>query len=86
MSMPEKIFIYHIVHVSNLPSIIRDGHLWPDSVMVGRRGAAIIGNREIKQNRLNLPVHCHLDTKVGDYVPSYFCPRSVMLYVMLRHP
>jgi hypothetical protein len=38
---------------------------------------------EIKQRRVErLPVRCHPDTKVGDYVPFYFCPRSIMLYVI----
>jgi hypothetical protein len=80
--------IYHIVHVDNLASIVADGCLWPDAVMVKRQGAAVIGNREIKADRLRLPVGCHDGTCVGDYVPFYFCPRSVMLYVIHRgnHP
>jgi hypothetical protein len=27
-------------------------------------------------------VKCHPGTCVGEYVPFYFCPRSVMLYVI----
>jgi ssDNA thymidine ADP-ribosyltransferase, DarT len=30
----------------------------------------------IKQRRLALPVTCHANDHVGDYVPFYFCPRS----------
>lgn len=43
---------------------------------------------QIKQRRLQLPVPCHPGTFVGEYVPFYFCPRSVMLYVLHRgnHP
>jgi hypothetical protein len=38
---------------------------------------------KIKQRRLNeLVVHPHAPHKVGEYVPFYFCPRSVMLYMM----
>jgi hypothetical protein len=35
-----------------------------------------------------LEVACHPGTKVGDFVPFYFCPRSVMLYVIhcANHP
>ena len=42
----------------------------------------------IKQRRLSLPVKCHPGNCVGDYVPFYFCPRSVMLYLIYRgnHP
>lgn len=31
---------------------------------------------------------CHPETKVGDYVPFYFCPRSVMLFLIHKanHP
>lgn len=43
----------------------------------------------IKQRRVeDLEVTCYPGTKVGDYVPFYFCPRSVMLYVIhcANHP
>jgi hypothetical protein len=42
----------------------------------------------IKQRRLELPVHCHAGTCVGEYVPFYLCLRSIMLYVIWRanHP
>lgn len=36
----------------------------------------------IKQNRLKLPVKCHVGDYVGEFVPFYFCPRSIMLYVL----
>jgi hypothetical protein len=41
-----------------------------------------IGMSTIKDRRLALPVSCHRGTFVGDYVPFYFCPRSVMLYIL----
>lgn len=42
-----------------------------------------IGMTELKDERMNdRPVKCHPGTMVGDYVPFYFCPRSVMLYVI----
>src|SRR5436309_12641383 len=43
---------------------------------------------DIKQRRLTLPLGCHNDLRVGECVPFYFCPRSVMLYLLHRgnHP
>ena len=81
--------IYHITHVDNLLSIVGDGHLVSDAAMIARGGpATAIGMSSIKQRRLALPVHCHAGDHVGDYVPFYFCSRSVMLYLiyMRNHP
>lgn len=30
---------------------------------------------------MGLPVKCHAGDKVGEYVPFFFCPRSIMLYI-----
>lgn len=51
--------------------------------MIARGGpSATIGMSNIKRRRLALPVRCHPGDRVGDYVPFYFCPRSVMLFVI----
>jgi len=77
--------IFHITHVDNLASIVRDGALFSDAAMMARGGPeATIGMSTIKQRRLILPVDCHAGTRVGEYVPFYFCPRSVMLYLIHR--
>ena len=78
--------VYHIVHVNRLPSIITDGHLWCDAKMARRGGAGTtIGMSTIKQRRLEaLTLASHPQLHVGDCVPFYFCPRSVMLYVIHR--
>jgi hypothetical protein len=86
---PASSKIYHIVHVDRLASILADGCLQSDAAMVGRQGTGtIIGTGGIKQRRLTLPVSCHPGRYVGDFVPFYFCPRSIMLYVIWRanHP
>jgi ssDNA thymidine ADP-ribosyltransferase, DarT len=86
---PARPQIYHITHVENLASIIADGGLISDAAMIARGGpAAVIGMSTIKQRRLHLPVECHPGDFVGDYVPFYFCPRSIMLFVIYRanHP
>lgn len=81
--VPGHLCIYHITHVDNLPSIVADGGLRSDSVMVARGGpTAAIGMGTIKQRRLRLVAKCHPDDRVGDYVPFYFCPRSIMLYLI----
>ena len=43
---------------------------------------------DIKQRRLNTILNSHRDVRVGDCVPFYFCPRSVMLYLIHKanHP
>jgi hypothetical protein len=88
MPVPAHPKIYHIVHIDNLASIVGDECLWPDSAMRERQGGTVIGMGRIKQRRLSLPVSCHQGTKVGEYVPFYFCPRSIMLFVIHRanHP
>lgn len=70
------------MHVNNLASIVGDGFLWSDEMMANRQGGAVIGMASIKQRRLTLPVKCHPGSFVGGYVPFYFCPRSIMLFVI----
>ena len=88
-AVPDRPRIYHITHVDNLPSIIRDGGLWSDAELIARGGpAASIGMGGIKRRRLDLPVDCHAGDRVGDYVPFYYCPRSIMLFLIhcANHP
>src|ERR1700733_9022704 len=75
--------IYHIVNVDRLPSIIAHGRLLCDSEIVKLQlPGTTIGMGSIKARRLQLPVTCYANAVVGDFVPFYFCPRSVMLYVI----
>lgn len=86
---PTRPKIYHITHVENLHAIAAEG-LLSDSAILRRGGPAqMIGMSDIKRRRIEeLPVRCHPGTMVGDYVPFYFCPRSIMLYVIhcRNHP
>lgn len=90
MPVPAAPKIYHIVHLDRLPSIIADGCLWCDAEIFRRAPeGTTIGMNRIKEKRLNeLTLSSHPDLGVGDYVPFYFCPRSVMLFVIHRanHP
>ncbi len=86
MPVPAQPKMYHIVHVDRLASIVGDGFLWSDDVMVQRQGTGTtIGMSSIKARRLNeLSLGCHPDLRVGQCAPFYFCPRSVMLYLIYR--
>lgn len=86
MSIPSKLRIYHIVHVDRLPSIITDNWLWCDAEVVRRSPpGTTIGMNKIKQRRLKeLTLTSHSDLYVGDCVPFYFCPRSIMLYLIYQ--
>ncbi len=89
--VPANPMIYHIVHIDRLPSIIADGHLWCDTEMERKSAAnegTSIGMNEVKDRRRNNVLSSHSNLSVGDCVPFYFCPRSVMLYVIFRrnHP
>lgn len=84
MSIPPKEpKIYHITHVDNLSKIIAEQAILSDAQMIARgNGNANVGMSAIKQRRLRLPISCLPNLCVGDCVPFYFCPRSVMLCVI----
>lgn len=90
MTVPVRPKIYHIIHMDRLPSIIADDCLWCDAEIVRRSPpGTTIGMDAIKQRRLHrliLSSHPHLH--VGDCVPFYLCPRSIMLYLIYQgnHP
>jgi hypothetical protein len=89
MPQPAQPKIYHIVHVDRLSSIIADGFLWSDARVSTRGGAGTtIGMSGIKARRLELELDSHPGLHVGECVPFYFCPRSVMLYLLHQgnHP
>lgn len=86
---PSRPMIYHITHVENLEKIVGCGSIYSDARMIAQgNNTTAIGMSSIKLRRMALEVSCHPATKVGEYVPFYFCPRSVMLYLLHRgnHP
>ena len=90
MPVPPFPKIYHIVHVDRLASIIAEGCLWCDAEITRRVPVGTtIGMDDIKRRRLyELQLSSHPELHVGDCVPFYFCPRSVMLYLIFKgnHP
>ncbi len=86
MTVPAQPKIYHIVHVDRLPSIIACNGLFCDAEMIKHAGlGTTIGMSTIKARRLNeLTLDSHPGLYVGQCVPFYFCPRSIMLYLIYR--
>jgi len=88
--MPAKPKIYHIVHVDRIPSILANDAIWCDAEVARRSPpGTTIGMNAIKRRRLEeLTLSCSPDLHVGDCVPFYFCPRSIMLYLISQanHP
>ena len=89
MLPPKRPKIYHIIHVDRLASIVTDGRLWCDAEVQRRTcPGTTIGMSELKQRRRTKRLGSHPDVCVSDCVPFYFCPRSVMLYLIYKanHP
>lgn len=86
MPMPAEPKIYHICHVDRLPSILDCNGLFSDAkVLELDLPGTVVGMSNIKQRRLNeLRLDSHPTLFVGQCVPFYFCPRSVMLYLIHR--
>jgi hypothetical protein len=90
MPPPDRIKLYHICHVDRLRSISQDGFLWSGAQVQARQSpGTTVGMSQIKQRRLNeLALSSHPGLYVGQCVPFYFAPRSVMLFLLHRgnHP
>ncbi|NCA87713.1 MAG: DUF4433 domain-containing protein [Gammaproteobacteria bacterium] len=89
MAPPANPKLYHIVHMDRLPSILADDSLWCDAEVARHAPeGTTIGMGTIKQRRLQLTLRSRPGLHVGECVPFYFCPRSVMLYLIHQgnHP
>ena len=89
MPVPARPKIYHICHVDRLPSIVAGGLLSDAEVQRLAPPGTVIGMSNIKQRRLTeLRLDSHPGLYVGQCAPFYFCPRSVMLYLIhqANHP
>ena len=82
--------IYHITHVDNLSAMIEAKGLWSDAKRIELGlDTNLVGMSRIKKRRLEqIEVSCHPGTMVGQYVPFFYCPRSIMLFMLNRgnHP
>lgn len=81
--------IYHITHIENLTSILREGGVWSDAERL-RRGLSVrsIAYQELKERRSQRSVETLEGRTVSaggtlaEYVPFYFANRSPMLYAI----
>lgn len=87
--IPDEPKIYHIVNVDRLKSIVAEGLLCDAEAVRRELPGTTIGMRTIKdRRRTELTLASHPGLYVGECVPFYFCPRSIMLYLMHKgnHP
>jgi hypothetical protein len=82
--IPTSPKIYHILHVDRLASVLAEDQLWSDAEIQRRKlPGTSIGLSRIKQRRLSTNfLASHPSLSVGSCVPFYFCPRSIMLYLI----
>jgi len=77
---PEPTQIVHFTHLRNLPGIVEEG-IWSDADCRDRGLTEFeVGDLDIRERRLNLPIGCGPGGCVGDFVPFYFGPRSPMMF------
>lgn len=87
MPVPQRPAIYHIVHLDRLQSIIVEGGLLCDVDSPPNSGTTI-GMEDLKSRRRLKQVPPHAPATVGQFVPFYLCPRSIMLFLIYKrnHP
>lgn len=85
MSVPAPTVLFHLTHGANLKNIIAQGGLKSFSLLrsqgINPTTAAYNG---IQGRRAKKVVPCPPGGTLHDYVPSYFCSRSPMLYANHR--
>lgn len=76
---PEKALIFRIVHVDNLPWLLRHG-LPCRTAQRQHPEYRGIGNAELIEKRQQKVISIEPGGTLGDYVPFYFTPFSPMMY------
>lgn len=77
---PQKALIFRIVHIDNVPWILRNGGLYARSSPWQDRNYVSIGSAELIGKRMQRQVPLPPGGTLGDYVPFYFTPFSMMMY------
>lgn len=84
----QKQYCYRITHINNLSSLLQNGIVNKYHSNAGNNYIEI-GNSEIIDVRSTTPVKISNYGMIGDYVPFYFTPKSIMLYNIITgywHP
>ncbi|MDB5538773.1 MAG: hypothetical protein JWQ89_500 [Devosia sp.] len=85
MPAPAQPKIFHIAHVDRLASIAGDGLILSDvAIRAAQKPGTVIGMNNIKERRLTSRLSSYPDLAVGACAPFYFCPRSVMLFMIFK--
>jgi len=77
----ENALIFRILHRDNFPAILRDGILSRNAAS-RKHGYVDIGNLDLISRRQSHHVNIAPETTLADYVPFYFTPKSIMLYII----
>lgn len=73
--------LYHITHINNFESIIKQGSLWSHALIKQHRiHYKDVANQDIQSRRERTLIPVGTGDYLHDYVPFYFAPRSPMLY------
>ena len=77
--------LYHITHLNNIPSILKnDGLLAHSTMQQQQMHYQDVANVNVQDKREHKIVPISPGGNLHDYVPFYFAPRSPMLYAILN--
>jgi len=76
---PEKALIFRIVHIKNIPWML-DNAIHSQNSKKQDPNYIQIGNPELILKRKNRPVDTAPGGVLGDYIPFYFTPYSMMMF------
>lgn len=82
--VPRDWIVWHFTHIDNLPAIVSQGRLLPDSAV---SPATHVANADVKERRRHKAVNPHPNypaSMASDHVPFYIAAKSPMLYVVCR--
>lgn len=83
VSVGNNQLLYHITHVTNLPSILQQGGLQSHlSIQQHELQYQDVANQDVQSRRERTRIPVGKGGNLHDYVPFYFAARSPMLYYL----